>query len=276
MSDVAGELKADPSLVGRSIIVTGGSRGLGRVMAVALAQAGARVAVVASRQSPQLDETLSQAAAVGAASRAIAVIGDLCQPEACVRIVADVNAAFGTVHVLVNNAAIPMSGPGEPVWRADVNDWRRMVQTNVDGPFFMTRAVAPALVAQGFGKIVNVSTGLGTMVRKQFAPYGPSKAFLEAASRIWAQELGGTGVSVNVLLPGGAVDTAADVTGKPAPTGSFQPASVMAAPILWLASDLSNGHTGERFVASRWDDKLPLPERIIAARQDGAKEPQIM
>ena len=273
MSD---NLPSDPSLADRPIVVTGGSRGLGRVMALALAQAGARVAVVASRQSPQLDETLARAAALGAKSRVITSIGDLRQPEECGRITAEVTAAFGAVQVLVNNAAIPMSGPGEPIWNADVNAWRRMVATNVDSPFFMTRSVVPTMVAQGFGKIINISTGLGTLVRKLYAPYGPSKAFLEAASRIWAQELAGTGVTVNVLLPGGAVDTAADVTGVPTPGRTFQPATVMAAPILWLASDLSNGHTGERFVAGLWDEKLPLAERIIAARQSGAKEPQIM
>jgi 3-oxoacyl-[acyl-carrier protein] reductase len=276
VTPVSGELQNDPSLADRPVIVTGGSRGLGRAMALALAQAGARIAVVASRRSPQLDETMARAGTLGAASRTIAAVGDLCQPDECARIAAEVRAAFGAVHVLVNNAAISMSGPGEPVWKADVDEWQRMVQTNVDGPFFMTRAVAPAMVAQGFGKIVNVSTGLGTMVRKQFAPYGPSKAFLEAASRIWAEEFAGTGVSVNVLLPGGAVDTAADVTGNPTPGRTFQPASVMAAPILWLASDQSNGHTGERFVASRWDETLPLAERITTARQDGTKEPQIM
>ena len=106
------------------------------------------------------------------------------------------------------------------------------------------------------------------MVRKNFSPYGPSKAFLEAASRIWAQDLAGTGVTVNVLLPGGAVDTAADVTGVPTPGRTFQPASVMVPPILWLASDESNAHTGERFVASRWDESLPLAERIAAARDE--------
>jgi 3-oxoacyl-[acyl-carrier protein] reductase len=131
------------------------------------------------------------------------------------------------------------------------------------------------MVAQKFGKIVNISTGAGTMVRERFAPYGPSKAFVEAASRIWAEELNDTGVSVNVLLPGGAVDTAADVTGQPR-AGSFQPASVMAPPILWLASDLSNGHSGQRFVARLWDESLPLSERIARARQDGAEEPHIM
>jgi 3-oxoacyl-[acyl-carrier protein] reductase len=151
-----------------------------------------------------------------------------------------------------------------------------MVDTNIGGVFSMTRTVAPAMVAQKFGKIINVSTGAATMVRKLFAPYGPSKAFVEAVSRIWAEELSGTGVTVNVLLPGGAVDTAADVTGRPTPGRTFQPASIMAAPILWLASDLSNGHTGQRFVASRWDESLPLPERIARARQGSAQEPQIM
>ncbi len=244
-------------------------------MAVSLASAGARVAVVASRQSPQLDETMLRLRAAGA-GRVMAVTADLRRPQDCERIVGEVTDAFGRVDVLVNNAAISMAGPGEPVWRADIEEWRRMVATNVDSPFFMLRAVAPAMVARRFGKIINVSTGLGTMVRKLYAPYGPSKAFLEAASRIWAQELAGTGVTVNVLLPGGAVDTAADVTGHPTPGRTFQPATVMNAPILWLASDLSNGHTGERFVASRWDEGKPLDERIAAARQDGAGEPQIM
>src|SRR5262249_59598798 len=139
----------------------------------------------------------------------------------------------------------------------DVKAWRRMVATNVDSPFLMTRSVVPAMVKQGFGKIVNISTGLGTLARKFYAPYGPSKAFLEAASRIWAQELAGTGVTVNVLLPGGAVDTAADVTGVPTPGRSFQPAAVMAAPILWLASDLSNGHTRARVPSRPWVAKPP-------------------
>jgi hypothetical protein len=66
------------------------------------------------------------------------------------------------------------------------------------------------------------------------------------------------------------------MTGAPTPGRTFQPGTVMAGPILWLASALSDGHTGERFVAGLWDEKLPLPERVIAARQSGAKEPQIM
>jgi NAD(P)-dependent dehydrogenase (short-subunit alcohol dehydrogenase family) len=265
-----------PSLAGRAVVVTGASRGLGRAMAVGLAQAGARVAVVASRPSPQLDETMAQLASVGGAPPAIQTIGDLQDPAACERIAAEVLAAFGAIDVLVNNAGVPNVGPGAPFWRVDVDEWRRMAHTNMDGVFFMARSVAPSMIAQGHGKIINVSTSDRTMVRKHLSPYGPSKAFVEACSRIWAQDLADTGVTVNVLLPGGVVDTAADVTGVATPGRSFLPASVMVPPLLWLASDQSNGHNGERFIASLWDDSLPLAQRIEAARQAGVDLPRIM
>jgi 3-oxoacyl-[acyl-carrier protein] reductase len=169
-----------------------------------------------------------------------------------------------------------MIGNATPFWQVGIGPWLRMSQTNTDSVFLMTRAAVPSIIAQKFGRIVNISTGDNTMVRKGFSPYGPSKAFLEAASRIWAQDLAGTGVTVNVLLPGGAVDTAADVTGVPTPGRTFQPASVMVPPILWLASDGSNAHNGERFVASRWDERLPLDERIAKARDQGVETPRIM
>jgi NAD(P)-dependent dehydrogenase (short-subunit alcohol dehydrogenase family) len=264
------------SLAGRCVIVTGGSRGLGRAMVLGLAQAGAQVAIVAQGESAPLNETLALVAASGVATNVISALGDLRDASDCERMAAEILAAFGRIDVLVNNAGVPNVGPGAPFWQVGVEQWQRMVHTNTDGVFLLTRAVAPAMLAQKFGKIVNVSTGAPTMVRKNFSPYGPSKAFLEAASRIWAQDLAGTGVTVNVLLPGGAVDTAADVTGVPTPGRNFQPASVMVPPILWLASDQSNAHTGERFVASRWDEGLPLTERIAAARDGGADVPKIM
>ena len=265
-----------PSLAGRSVIVTGGSRGLGRAMVLGLLQAGARVAIVAQAESAPLRETLKQVEAQGARARVVSALGDLRDPASCETIAAAVQAAFGRIDVLVNNAGVPNVGPGAPFWQVDVDQWRRISHTNTDGVFFITRAVAPAMIAQKFGKIVNVSTGDRTMVRRNFSPYGPSKAFLEAASRVWAQDLADTGVSVNVLLPGGVVDTAADVSGVATPGRTFQPASVMVPPILWLASDESNAHTGERFVASRWDESLPLATRIAAARDIGIEAPRIM
>jgi len=269
-------MSAYPSLTGRAVVVTGGSRGLGRAMVLGLLQAGARVAIVARGDSKPLAETLRQVDALGARPRVISALGDLANPFACEKIASEVLAAFGRIDVLINNAGVPNVGPGAPFWQIDIDYWQRMSRTNTDGVFFITRAIAPVMIAQKFGKIVNVSTGAGTMVRKHFSPYGPSKAFLEAASRIWAQDLSSTGVTVNVLLPGGAVDTAADVTGVATAGRTFQPASVMVPPILWLASDESNAHNGERFVASRWNESLPLAERIAAARDSGADAPMIM
>jgi len=245
-------------------------------MVLGLAQAGARVAIVARGSSAPLDLTLAQLDSLDAQSQVITALGDLRDPSACERIAADVSAAFGKVEVLVNNAAVPNVGPGAPFWRADVDEWRRISQTNTDAIFLMTRAVTPMMIAQGFGKIINVSTNHRTMVRTHASPYGPSKAFVEACSRIWAQELAGTGVTLNVLLPGGAVDTSADVTGVATPGRDFLPASVMVPPLLWLVSDESNSHSGERFVASLWDESLPLEARIERARQCGADEPRIM
>jgi len=269
-------VSAASSIVGRTVIVTGGSRGLGRAMVLGLARAGARVAIVARSSSAPLDHTLALLDSLGDRSQVITALGDLRDPSACERIAAGVAAAFGTVEVLVNNAAVPNVGPGAPFWRASVDEWRRISHTNADAVFLMTRAVAPMMIAQGFGKLINVSTNHRTMVRKHTSPYGPSKAFVEACSRIWAQELAGTGVTLNVLLPGGAVDTVADVTGVATPGGNFLPASVMVPPLLWLVSDESNAHSGERFVARLWDESLPLETRIERARQCGADEPRIM
>src|SRR5262249_58418890 len=133
----------------------------------------------------------------------------------------------GRVGVPVSSAGVPKFGPGAPFPHMGVEEWRRISHTNPDAVFLMTRAIAPIMIAQGFGKIINVSTNHRTMVRKHASPYGPSKAFAEACSRIWAQELAGTGVTLNVLLPGGAVDTVADVTGVATPGRNFLPASVM-------------------------------------------------
>jgi 3-oxoacyl-[acyl-carrier protein] reductase len=245
-------------------------------MVLGLARAGARVAIVARGPSAQLDETLAQLDALGLRAQVASALGDLRDAFHCERIAAEVSAAFGTIEVLVNNAGVPPVGPGAPFWEVSVEEWQRTAHTNTDGVFLMTRCVIPLMLARGFGKIINVSSNVRTMVRKHTSPYGPSKAFMEACSRIWAQDLAGTGVSLNVLLPGGVVDTAADVTGVAAQGRTFLPATVMVPPLLWLVSDESNAHNGERFSANLWDDGQPLAARIEAARQSSAELPHIM
>lgn len=267
------------SLKGRTIIVTGGSRGLGREMALALVEAGARVAISARSESANLHEVLEAAEAMGGHGCILPLVGDVADAGACARMVGETVAAFGNVQCLINNAAVGtptiVDADGQspvPFWKAEPETWGRLIDTNVNGVFLMSRAVVPLMLSRGFGRIINLSTSNRSMDRPQNSPYGPSKAFVEAASRTWAQELEGTGITVNVLLPGGAIETAMSVAREGGRERPFLPIAIMRAPVLWLASDLSSAHSGERFVAQLWNEDLPLLERIIAAREAGAAQ----
>lgn len=263
------------SLNGRVILITGGSRGLGREMALALAAAGARLAITGSAETDALQGMRD---ALGA--DALAIAADVTDHQACIRAINDTVAAFGRVDVLINNAGLGMRSISETFntvptkfWEADARAWSEIVDTNANGPFLMARAAVPRMLQQGFGKIINISTSDITMIRAGYAPYGPTKAFLEAASRIWAADLAGTGVDVNVLLPGGATDT--DLL-PPSPNkmgadGNLLDPAIMRAPALWLSSDASNGITGARYIARLWDDAKP-----DAARDDNGAPPQLM
>ena len=149
--------------------------------------------------------------------------------------------------------------------------WREIILTNVNGTFLMARSAAPVMVAAGWGRIVNVTTSLATMQRRHNSPYGVSKAAIEAETLIWAKDLEGTGVTVNSLIPGGAADTEfvhmASRKELAAIGRALLPPSVMVAPIVWLASALSDGVTGARFVGKLWDANLPPGEAAAKARE---------
>ena len=154
-------------------------------------------------------------------------------------------------------------------WEVAPETWRLVIDTNVNGPFLMARAAAPQMMRQGWGRIINVSIGHETMRRKGFSPYGPSKAALESETIIWAQDLADTGITVNALLHGGATLTGMTPASFPAELrkGLLHPA-VMVPPLLWLASERSDGITGQRFVASRWRAEMAEEEAIKAAREN--------
>lgn len=268
-----------PSLEGRVVIVTGGSRGLGREMALELAEAGAHLVITGARETAELDDV---AALIPGALKLVA---DVTDPEACERVARETIARFGRIDVLINNAGRGMRLVSESFntaptkfWETRPGDWAAIIDTNVNGAFNMARAVAPHMIVQGFGKIVNISTSDQTMVRRGYAPYGPSKAALEAASRVFAQDLSGTGVDVNVYLPGGAADT--DLLppgpGKKGADGNLLSPAIMRRAIGWLASDLSNGVTGARFIARLWDCDLPPEKAAEAARSAPVERPAIM
>lgn len=275
---------AYPSLAGRVAIVTGASRGLGREMALEMAAAGMRVALTGSSASAALDEAVGKANGLAPRS-AIGIAADVADYSACAVAVERTIEAFGRVDVLVNNAGLGMRLVSERFnteptrfWEAPPQAWRRIVEANLIGAFNMARAAVPVMVAQGFGKVVNISTSDQTMVRRGYSPYGPSKAALEAASRVWAQDLEGTGVDVNVYLPGGAVDTdlLPPSPDKKGADGNLFQASIMRRGILWLCADESNGVTGGRFIARLWDEALPAAEAAAAARTASIAKPAIM
>jgi 3-oxoacyl-[acyl-carrier protein] reductase len=170
--------------------------------------------------------------------------------------------------VLVNNARRPHRGPGlpsddnaVPFWQFDPDIWMDVMRVNIAGVFLLSHLVAPHLIRQGWGRIINLSTNIDTMQRRHNSPYGVSKAAVEAATLIWARDLDGTGVTVNSLLPGGACATellrAAAATGR---RGDLLPVDVMNPIVVWLASDLSDGHSGGRYIGKRWDHNLPPGE----------------
>lgn len=273
-----------PSLEGRVIIVTGGGRGLGREMALALVEQGARVVITSAREGAERDAVVAEAKALGRGDM-ISRQADVRDWSDCQRVVADSIAVFGGVHGLINNAGRGMRLISETFnttstkfWQAPTDAWQEIIDINVNGTFFMSKAVTPHLIDQGFGKIINISTSDITMLRTGYSPYGPSKAAMEAASSIWAKDLAGTGVTVNVLLPGGASDTALlpDSMNRKGADGNLLSPSLMRAPALWLCADQSNDVTGRRFIAKLWDTSLPMAEAASAAMDAPAEKLAIL
>jgi 3-oxoacyl-[acyl-carrier protein] reductase len=191
----------------------------------------------------------------------VPIVGDVTKPEDAERAVQQTVAKLGAFHILLNNAGINPTVRGEPPTpafaRIPIEAWTSTMAVNVNGPFFMARAAVGHLIAQGWGRIIGVTTSLDTMIRA--APYGPSKAAHEALVAVMAREIEGTGVTANVLIPGGAART--NMTRDRWLDGMLQP-EIMQAPVVWLASDASNGFNGRRIIAEDWDEELPLSERL--------------
>lgn len=254
-------------LQNRVCIVTGAGSGLGLAMARGLLAAGARVAALDISA-----ERVAQVQRDAAPGQCVSLTCDIRSEHDCQRAVDDIVAAFGSIQVLVNCAGLGMPHVrhdylSNPVrfWEIDPQKWRDLIEVNINGAFLMGRCVTPHLLKQGWGRIVNVTTSFSTMIRGSNMPYGATKAALEAASHAWAQELADTAVSVNVLIPGGAADTAMIPQDSPYDRSRLVEPGVMVPPAVWLASDLSNGVTGKRIVARQWDATKPWQEALAQA-----------
>jgi len=254
----------------QTAIVTGAASGLGRAMALGLLGAGFHVAAV-DRSAAGLQSLAAAATGQPGTVQTIAV--DLAQPDSFDRIIGAVLARSAHIDVLVNNAGIGQASiradaRTNPIrfWEVSPDQWSRFVTVNATAPIMMTRAVLPHMLAAKAGRIITVTTSLGTMVRAGYLLYGASKAAAEAAMAGLSADLNGTGVSSNVLVPGGVTNTplVGDFAGD---RGRMLQPGIMVPPLLWLVSDAAAGVNGRRFIAADWDASLP-PEQ--AAEKAGA------
>jgi len=260
---------SEQPLLGKVAIVTGAGStiGLGRAMTLALVGAGARVAMM-DVDGIALEQSAADARNLGGASCVLPIVGDVGDPADAERTVRRTIAELGGLHVLVNNAN-PRIGPlptGLVFSNIPPEAWINTIRVNVNGPFLMARAAVGHMVAQGWGRIIGVTTSLDTMIRG--APYGPSKAAHEALIAVIAREVEGSGVTANVLIPGGAAYT--NMTAGVRDPNDLLAPEVMQGPVVWLASAASDGFNGRRVIAQFWDEELPLQERLEKAAAPAA------
>jgi NAD(P)-dependent dehydrogenase (short-subunit alcohol dehydrogenase family) len=254
----------------QTAIVTGAASGIGRAMALGLLGAALDVVAV-DRTAPALQTLASEAQGKRGAIHTIHA--DLSEAASFDRIVATTLEKFGRIDVLINNAGIGQASVrpdrhSNPIryWEVTPEQWQRFVAVNATAPIMMARAVLPHMRANNRGRIVTVTTSLGTMVREGYLLYGASKAAAEAAMASLSADLKGSGITCNVLVPGGVTNTG--IVGDDAGDRSkmLQP-EIMVPPLLWLVSDAAAGVNGRRFIAADWDTALPSAQ---AAERAGA------
>ncbi|HEY4471639.1 MAG TPA: SDR family oxidoreductase [Stellaceae bacterium] len=257
----------------RTAIVTGAAGGIGRALVKGLLEAGIRVAAV-DRTRDGLNALTAAAREQSRDANLLTIEADLSRDAAISDIVGQARQRFGAIDILVNNAGVGQAtlrprNWQQPLrfWDITADQWRLFVAVHTTAPLLLAQAVIPEMTERKWGRIVNVTTSLGTMIRSGSPTYGPSKAALEAFSAIMAKDLEGSGITVNVLVPGGVTNTPM----VPQEAGfdrqeMIQP-EVMAPPLVWLVSEAAQAVSGRRFLAVHWDAKLSPAE---AAEKAGA------
>jgi len=263
-------------LEGKIAIITGGGRGLGRAMALGYAEAGIKgLVITAAKNFNQIEGVAREINKINGKLNVQAYKSDVTDRSACQEVVNKTIAKYGRLDILVNNAGLGqgmLADDRVKFYEGDPDGWKAIINTNINGPFNMAYAVIQIMLKQKHGRIINVSKSRSSMYRPNESPYGPSKAALEAMTICWAQDLKDTGVTVNSVAPGGAVNTefvlpAVRATAKQ-DQKPFLPAEIIVPPSVWLASDQAKILTGCRFIGSKWDDKLPPIDALEACREE--------
>jgi 3-oxoacyl-[acyl-carrier protein] reductase len=190
---------AAPGLSGRVAIVTGAGQGIGRAFAKAFAAAGA-TAVIAEINAARGAAVAAEIEA--AAGRAVAIETDVADPASVERMAGAVDARFGRIDILVNNAAIFSTLDMRPFEEIPLEEWEAVLRVNVTGAFLCARAVVPAMRRARWGRIINMASAAVSLGRPNYLHYIASKVALDGMTRALARELGPDGITVNAILPG--------------------------------------------------------------------------
>ena len=245
---------------GKTILVTGGSRGIGRAAALRLASEGARVGVNYVARRDKADEVVREIAAAGGA--AIAVQGDVTSPEQVQRMVQETRTAFGPIDMLVHSAGLSILEKAEDV---TFETWRQVMSVNLDGTFHVIHALQDEMIARKFGRIVLLSSIAALRERKNQVHYSAAKAGVIAMARCLAEAWAMHNIRINTICPG-LIETDMGKLMSPeatqyvianTPMGRLGTPEEIAAAIRFLLSDESSFMTGQSLVVSGGRVMLP-------------------
>jgi len=234
---------------GKSALITGGSRGLGKALALSLSSQGAKVVLVARHQA-ELDEAVSEIRSKG--GTAFGVVADVGDKESVYPVVGQAAALAGPVDILINNASTLGPTPLRLIPDTDCEDFERALEVNTVGPFRLIKAVVGSMALRRTGVIVNISSDAAVEAYPAWGVYGASKAALDHLTRIAALELAGTGVRFLSVDPG-EMDTRMHADAMPeADPGSLPDPAAVAGKIMLMIRHAGEIENGARLVASDW------------------------
>ena len=239
-------------LAHRCAVVTGGAQGFGRAITERFKASGAKVAIW------DHDIALAEKTAKEIGPEVLALQVDVTDPAAVEKARDATLAAFGTIDILVNNAGI--AGVNKTVWETDLEEWRKVLRINLDGPFICAKAIVPVMLKQGYGRIVNIASIAGKEGNPNAAHYSASKAGLIALTKSLGKELAQQNITVNAVTPAAAKTAIFDQMTEAhinfmlskIPKGRFVLVEELAALVAWLASDECSFSTGAVFDISGW------------------------